>query len=313
MEIQIVSGFLGAGKTTFLNKYLPLLKGKTVVIENEFGEVGLDGDLIQGDIPVKELYAGCICCSLALDFRRGIKEIVEWYQPDRIVIEPSGVGRLSDIVTACSRAKVKEKIDLKITKLIALVDLSSYEEYRAGFGVFYVDQIAHAKLLLLSNLERIAPDEKKRLIHAIKMDNPEAVLYEDDWRQMDGEALLELVNLTEDYENAPEEIRAAALPADKVFSSIAFRELAEMTKQMLEETLDALRDQRYGQVLRAKGMIRTKTDERLHFDYTPSGQTIQMVDRDDMIERKEAEWECKVIVIGCALDEGALRVLFCAG
>ena len=107
MEIQIVSGFLGAGKTTFLNKYLPLLGGNTVVIENEFGDVGLDGELIQGDLPVKELYAGCICCSLALDFQKGIKELAEQFHPDRIVIEPSGVGRLTDVVKACGRAKVK--------------------------------------------------------------------------------------------------------------------------------------------------------------------------------------------------------------
>ncbi len=91
MDIEIVSGFLGAGKTTFLNQYLPLLTGKTVVVENEYGEIGLDGDLIQSDIPVKELYAGCICCSLAVDFRNGIREIARQYQPDRIVIEPSGV------------------------------------------------------------------------------------------------------------------------------------------------------------------------------------------------------------------------------
>ena len=105
MEIQIVTGFLGAGKTTFLNKYLPLLSGKTVVIENEFGEIGIDGDRIQEDIPVREIFAGCICCSLAMDFRKGIKEIAENFYPDRILIEPSGVGRLTDIVKACQMAR----------------------------------------------------------------------------------------------------------------------------------------------------------------------------------------------------------------
>ena len=128
MEVQIVSGFLGAGKTTFLNKYLPLLKGKTVVIENEFGDVGLDGELIQGDIPVKELYAGCICCSLALDFQKGIKELTEQFHPDRIVIEPSGVGRLTDVVKACDRAREKEGIDLRITKLIVISDITEFED-----------------------------------------------------------------------------------------------------------------------------------------------------------------------------------------
>ena len=150
MEIQIVTGFLGAGKTTFLNRYLPLLSGKTVVIENEFGDIGIDGDRIQEDIPVREIFAGCICCSLAMDFRKGIKEIAENFHPDRILIEPSGVGRLTDIVKACQMAREREKVSLQITKLIAIVDMASFEEYIEGFGAFYQDQIERAGLLLLS-------------------------------------------------------------------------------------------------------------------------------------------------------------------
>ena len=105
MDIEIISGFLGAGKTTFLNQYLPLLSGKTAVIENEFGDVGLDGDLIREKVPVRELYAGCICCTLAIDFRQSIREIAETYQPDRIVIEPSGIGKLSDVIKACEDSR----------------------------------------------------------------------------------------------------------------------------------------------------------------------------------------------------------------
>ena len=100
MEIQIISGFLGTGKTTFLNQYLPLLPGLTAVVENEFGEVGLDGTLISEDVPVKELSAGCICCSLALDLQQGLVEIANKYKPDRILIEPSGIGKLSDVMAA---------------------------------------------------------------------------------------------------------------------------------------------------------------------------------------------------------------------
>ena len=191
MEVQIVSGFLGAGKTTFLNKYLPLLKGKTVVIENEFGDVGLDGELIQEDLPVKELYAGCICCSLALDFQKGIKELAEQFHPDRIVIEPSGVGRLTDVVKACDRAREKEGIDLRITKLIVILDITEFEDYIDGFGAFYLDQIQNAGLILLSNLEQVSKEEKNRLISEIREVNPDAVIYEDDWRKMEDAALLE--------------------------------------------------------------------------------------------------------------------------
>lgn len=310
MDIQIVSGFLGAGKTTFLNKYLPLLEGSTVVIENEFGEIGLDGDLIQEDIPVKELYAGCICCSLSMDFRRGIKEISGWYQPDRIVIEPSGVGKLSDIVTACTRAKVKEKIDLRITKLIAIVDLPSYQEYKDGFGAFYQDQIQHARLLLLSNLDQISPEEKKRLVKELKMDNPKALIYEDDWRRMDGKALLELVNLVEDYEDDPEEVSILPLSADRVFASIAISNPAELTEQRLEEILEQLDGCQYGQVLRAKGILSVGGRGLVHFDYTLSAKKIHMIAESGKQEREENARECKVIIIGCGLNDVALRSLF---
>ena len=225
MEIQIVSGFLGAGKTTFLNKYLPLLGGNTVVIENEFGDVGLDGELIQGDLPVKELYAGCICCSLALDFQKGIKELAEQFHPDRIVIEPSGVGRLTDVVKACGRAKEKEGIDLRITKLIVILDITEFEDYIDGFGAFYLDQIQNAGLILLSHLEQVSKEEKNQLISEIREVNPDAVIYEDDWRKMEDAALSELLDMTKDYENNPEdnmeEIMMSPASADKIFSSMS--------------------------------------------------------------------------------------------
>ena len=194
MEIQVISGFLGAGKTTFLNQYLPVLKGKTVVIENEFGDVGLDGELIQEDVPVREIYAGCICCSLALDFRKGIKELKEQFSPDQLVIEPSGVGRLSDIVQACNKAREKEGIDLTITKLITIVDIKSFEEYREDFGAFYLDQIRHAGLILLSNLEGLEQEEKLRLIKEIRQENPAAVIYDGDYRKLSDSELQDLIS-----------------------------------------------------------------------------------------------------------------------
>ena len=302
MEIQIVSGFLGAGKTTFLNRYLPTLSGRTVVIENEFGDVGLDGDLIQGDIPVKELFAGCICCSLALDFRKGIKEIWEQFHPDRIVIEPSGVGRLSDIVRACERAKEKEGIDLRITKLIAVVDLSLFEDYIDGFGAFYLDQIQHAGLLLLSNQEQLPQEERTRQIAAIRRVNPDALVYEGDFRQMDEDALRELMDMTADYEEDPEEITIETVPADKVFSSIAIRSPGKYTQGEMKVRLERLASGAYGRVLRVKGIVKNGEGRKMHVEFTPASTKMELLD-----EKSAAGMECKIIVIGCRLREEAIR------
>ncbi|WP_132381521.1 GTP-binding protein [Muricomes intestini] len=199
MEVQIVSGFLGVGKTTFLNKYIPALPGKTVIIENEFGEVRLDEELFGGDISVRELYAGCICCSLTMGFRDTISEIARSIKPDRIVIEPSGVGQLSDIVNVCMKAKIQEELPISITKLITIVDLDDYELAAKNFGRFYLDQIEQAGLLLLSNLDMGDESKKQRLLQTLKGTNPKALIYENDWRQLDTTVLLKLISQTENY------------------------------------------------------------------------------------------------------------------
>ena len=302
MEIQIVSGFLGAGKTTFLKQYLPTLAGRTVVIENEFGDVGLDGDLIGGDIPVKELFAGCICCSLALDFRKGIREIWKEFRPDRIVIEPSGVGRLSDIVRACNRAREKEGIELRITKLIAVVDLLLFEDYIDGFGAFYLDQIQHARLLLLSNLEQLSQEERIRQIEGIRKVNPDALVYEGDFRQMDEEALKVLMDMTADYEDDPEEISIETVPANKVFSSIAILNPGEFDQSRLEEQLNMLKSGMYGKVLRVKGIVETGGGRKVHVEFTPASMRLEPLEG-----AGAAEMECRIIVIGCQLREEAIR------
>ncbi len=304
MEIQIVSGFLGAGKTTFLNQYLPALGGRTAVIENEFGDIGLDGELLQGDLPVKELLAGCICCSLSLDFRRGIKEIWEQYHPQRIVIEPSGVGRLSDIVKACNQAKEKEGIDLRITKLIAIVDISLFEEYIDGFGAFYLDQIEHAGLLLLSNIDRLPRKELARQTACLQEVNPDALIYEGDWRQMDPETLRDLVDMVSDYEDDPEEIAIETVPADRVFSSVIVRRPKEFVLIELEEILKKLKNEDYGQILRVKGVVKTSDGGNVHVELTPASLRLEKLGGTE-----EKETGCKLIVIGCRLKEEMIREL----
>lgn len=310
MEIQIISGFLGAGKTTFLNQYLPILEGNTVIIENEFGDTGLDGELIQHEnIPVHEILAGCICCSLALDFRNGIREISERYHPDRIIIEPSGVGRLSDIIKACNKARDKDGINLNITKLITIVDIASFEEYADGFGAFYLDQIQNARLIFLSHMNELTAEEIKVQIDVLKKLNLSAILYEGDFRKLGEEELAEIINMAEDYDAGSEAVNTPALPADKVFSSISILSPEKITEEVLKNILNDFKQGKYGDILRAKGIIGLETGRKIHFDYTPSDSEYETYELKTKYTGESLKEE-KVIIIGCGLAKEMLRRIF---
>lgn len=310
MEIQIISGFLGAGKTTFLNQYLPILEGNTVIIENEFGDTGLDGELIQHEnIPVHEILAGCICCSLALDFRNGVREISERYHPDRIIIEPSGVGRLSDIIKACNKARDKDGINLNITKLITIVDIASFEEYADGFGAFYLDQIQNARLIFLSHMNELTAEEIKVQIDVLKKLNLSAILYEGDFRKLGEEELAEIINMAEDYDAGSEAVNTPALPADKVFSSISILSPEKITEEVLKSILNDFKQGKYGYILRAKGIIGLETGRKIHFDYTPSDSEYETYELKTKYTGESLKEE-KVIIIGCGLAKEMLRRIF---
>lgn len=214
MEIQIVSGFMGAGKTTFLNQYMPTLGGRTVVIQNELGEVKLDAKVADKEIPSCEITAGCICCELSLAFQDGIVEIAKKYHPDRILIEPSGIGRLNDVVKACLRARDNSKIDLKVTKLITIVDLSCFEDDLEGLGLMYQEQIQRARLLLVSHTEGLSKAEKKRLLRKLREENPWAFIYEDDFRRLGRAGLIALISMIKDYEEEPEGVTSDYIMAE---------------------------------------------------------------------------------------------------
>jgi len=301
MQIEIISGFLGAGKTTFLNQYLKALAGEhTVVIENEFGSVGLDGSLIQSDTPVHELSSGCICCTLATDFREAIREIAESYHPDRILIEPSGVGHLSDIISACEKAK-QDGVALTIAKRIVIVDIAAYEEYAEAFGSFYSDQIANADLLLLSNLEDAAPESKELGLQKIREQNPRAILYEDDWRLLDSEELMELLKLVSN--ESVETVSIISKEDSKRFSGMTIEHLRDMSADEPEHLMEELASGKYGQIVRAKGFIPAKEGGAFHFDLTLSRKTYRKLDASPCPDGR-------VILIGCELDKPALRSLF---
>lgn len=307
MEIQIVSGFLGAGKTTFLNKYLPFLQGRTAVVENEFGEVGLDGELIREDVPVKELSDGCICCSLAINLKEGIVEIAEKYAPDRILIEPSGIGKLSDVISACEKAS--GEITVEITSKIAIVDACDCALYAEEFGQFYSDQIANANTIFLSNVQAATEEEKQKSLTCIKELNSKAVIYEEDWRDLDGETLLAILAAgieKEHQEGGSESEMLDSEPeiemsfTNRCFSNVVLEDSCAMAEEDIRYLLEHLNDERYGQVLRAKGIVPAIGGGAWHFDYTSSIQNYEKVDGG--IEEVN-----RVIVIGCNLNKKEIR------
>lgn len=294
MNIQIVSGFLGSGKTTFLNRYMTCLQGRVAVIENEFGPAGLDAQLLGEEVPVKEISAGCICCSMAMDFQQGIAEVEQKYHPDYLLIEPSGVGRLSDVVKACTDQ------GYSVDQLITMVDLSSYEDYAQAFGEFYLDQIRGANLLLPTCFQDLPGTKREEVLQKLHEQNPQALLYGEDWRMMDPEALLELVELSAAVQknSLP---HSSALPAHKTFSSLALEEIADLNEEGLRQKLEQLNSLDCGQVLRAKGFVRNKDGGWMHFDFTPRNITIT--------DYKQPT-EKKIILIGRSLDKDVLMGLF---
>lgn len=207
MQIHIITGFFGSGKTTFINKYIPLLRGKTAFIQNEFGEVEFEKPGSEGDTPIEELNAGCICCSLAMDFRKGIREIADKYQPAHLLIEPTGMSKLSDVVKACKIARERDYVDLLVTKQIVLVEASDYEDCMEDFGEFYRDQIVNAGAVFLTHVTELEKSQIERLVSKIKEVNPTAVICTQDFRKISGKELLHYLDESPDLEGEGERLK----------------------------------------------------------------------------------------------------------
>ena len=211
-QIDIISGFLGAGKTTFIQKLLQeALKGENVVlIENEFGEIGIDsGFLKNSGIEIREMNQGCICCSLVGDFETSLKEVIEKYQPDRILIEPSGVGKLSDILSAVKT--VSANLPVHLDGAVTVVDASKAKLYNKNFGEFFDDQIRFATTVVLSRTD-IAKEEKvEEAVAIVRKVNPKANLITTPIQALSGGKLLEIIGHEENLEEALlEEVREKA-------------------------------------------------------------------------------------------------------
>ena len=381
-KIDIVSGFLGAGKTTLIKKLLKeaLSSEQVVLIENEFGEIGIDGGFLkEAGIEITEMNSGCICCSLVGDFGTALKEVLDKYHPDRILIEPSGVGKLSDVMRAVEGATSSEGVQLN--SAVAVVDAKKCKTYLKNFGEFFANQIEHAGTIILSRTGEMSDEKINAVVALIREHNAKAAIITTDWNKLDGSKILEAI---EDAKDLEAELMQEVLKehhhdhdhgpdcycgchdhehhhhdhdehdhehhhhdhdehdhehhhhdhdehdhehhhhdhdehdhehhhhdhnghehhhhADEIFTSVGIETSSKFTKEQVQACLDALEDtEKYGMVLRAKGMLPTEGDSFIHFDHVPGESEI----RDG-----SAEYTGKICVIGSELKEENIKALF---
>ena len=199
-KIDIFSGFLGAGKTTLIKKLIKesFAGQKVVLIENEFGEIGIDGGFLkESGIQINELNAGCICCSLVGDFRAALQQVVEQYHPDRIVIEPSGGGKLSDVTRAVEG--VAEHLDVQLSSFVTVADVNKVKMYMKNFGEFYDDQISHASCIILSRTQNATEEKIAAAVAMLREKNPTATIVTTAWDALTGEQILKAMFTKDDF------------------------------------------------------------------------------------------------------------------
>ena len=207
-KIDIISGFLGAGKTTFIKKMIDeAFKGEQIVlIENEFGEVGIDGGFLKdAGIEITEMNSGCICCSLVGDFDKNLREVIEKYHPDRILIEPSGVGKLSDVMK--SVIDIEESHQVKLNALVTVVNALKASKQMKAFGEFFNNQIEHATTVVLSRSQNATPEQLEFCVKQIQTLSPNAAIITTDWNSISGEQIL---NVMEGQDNMEMKLLAEA-------------------------------------------------------------------------------------------------------
>lgn len=202
-KIDIVSGFLGAGKTTLIKKLLKeaLQDTKVVLIENEFGEIGIDGGFLkEAGIEIKEMNSGCICCSLVGDFGTSLKEVLHSYTPERILIEPSGVGKLSDVMKAVQDAVAESEVEL--SSAVAVVDACKCKMYIKNFGEFFINQIENAGTIILSRTDKISPQKLETCVAMLRQYNEKATIITTPWEELEGKDILAVMEGARDLEAA---------------------------------------------------------------------------------------------------------------
>ena len=338
VKIDIISGFLGAGKTTLIKKLLKDgFQGEQVVlIENEFGEIGIDGGFLkEAGIQIREMNSGCICCYLVGDFGTSLKEVVTKYDPDRILIEPSGVGKLSDVIKAVQG--VQDEVDIKLNSYTTVVDAKKCKMYMKNFGEFFDNQIQYAGAIIMSRTDIASEKKVQESLELLRSLNKDAAIITTPIENLDGKKLVEVMEhpvsleqemLEEEHEHHHHHDGECGCGhdheehehhhhhdgecgcghdhhhhhADEVFTSWGRETIKKYTREGLEKILEALSESdKYGIILRAKGMLPAEDGTWIYFD---------MVPEETEIREGAPEYTGRLCVIGSKLDEHALEELF---
>ncbi len=341
-KVDVISGFLGAGKTTFIKELINkvFVGEKLVLIENEFGEIGIDGGFLKdAGIEITEMNSGCICCTLVGDFSKALQKVLEEYHPDRVIIEPSGVGKLSDIVKAIE--DVKRDADIEISGRITVVDGKKAKMYLKNFGEFFQDQVAHASTIVISRTQSMSPEKIEECVHMLREENKEAAIISTPWEELGKDAIIRALEHGAQIEDLLEEHHHHEHDhdhccghdhhhdhehdhchdhhhdhehdhccghdhhhhhADEVFTSWGRETAHRYTEEELDFLLKALSEtEGYGTILRSKGIIGMADGSWKQFDLVPEEYEV----RDG-----QPDYTGRICVIGTDLKEEELEKLF---
>lgn len=333
-KVDVISGFLGAGKTTFIKELINkvFVGEKLVLIENEFGEIGIDGGFLKdAGIEITEMNSGCICCTLVGDFSKALQKVLEEYHPDRVIIEPSGVGKLSDIVKAIE--DVKRDADIEISGRITVVDGKKAKMYLKNFGEFFQDQVAHASTIVISRTQSMSPEKIEECVHMLREENKEAAIISTPWEELGKDAIIRALEHGAQIEDLLEEHHHHEHEhdhdhdhccghdhhhdhehdhchghdhhhhhADEVFTSWGRETAHRYTEEELDFLLKALSEtEGYGIILRSKGIIGMADGSWKQFDLVPEEYEVR---------EGQPDYTGRICVIGTDLKEEELEKLF---
>ena len=307
MKVDIISGFLGAGKTTLIKKLLDTLvkKEKIAIVENEYGEVGIDGALFKDrKIEVKEINSGCICCTIKGDFKQNILDIMSNYRPDRIIIEPSGVADFSQVLQSINESNID---GLRINMKITMVDAQNIDMYLRNFGDFYKSQLINANTIILTRVEKLSNKEIIEVCNKIRKVNKKATLITTELDNLSAERIIQVSE--KKVENLIENNsikRPTGIGVKRSIASDMFENWGVETPKSFEyleilKILNSFNENKYGEVLRAKGIVKSKEDSWIKFDFVPND--ISIVDY-------KSDYTGRVCIIGRNLKRESIEKLF---